>query len=58
MTLTSHNEVFNFGKYKGQKVSDVFRTDPGYYSWMMKGDFALNTKQIITKIKLRDGIKF
>ena len=54
----NHNEVFNFGKYKGQKVSDVFRTDPGYYSWMMKGDFALNTKQIITKIKLRDGIKF
>lgn len=53
----NHNEVFNFGKYKGQKVSDVFRNDPGYYSWMMKGDFALNTKQIITKIKLRDGIK-
>lgn len=53
----NHNEIFNFGKYKGQKVSDVFRNDPGYYSWMMKGDFALNTKQIITKIKLRDGIK-
>ncbi len=47
-------EVFNFGKYKGRLVSDVFRTDPSYYSWMMQGDFPLNTKKILTNIKLRD----
>ncbi|MBO7055882.1 MAG: 3'-5' exonuclease [Bacteroidales bacterium] len=46
-------EVFNFGKYKGQLVSDVFRKDPSYYSWMMNGDFLTNTKQVITAIKLR-----
>ena len=46
-------EVFNFGKYKGQLVSDVFRRDPSYYSWMMNGDFLTNTKQVITAIKLR-----
>ena len=28
-------EVFNFGKYKGISVSDVFKKDPGYYSWML-----------------------
>ena len=45
-------EVFNFGKYKGQAVVDVFRRDPGYYSWMLQGDFTLNTKQVLTRIKL------
>ena len=46
-------EVFNFGKYKGQLVEDVFRRDTGYYSWMMQGEFPANTKQVITNIKLR-----
>ncbi len=46
-------EVFNFGKYKGIKVSDVFEKDQGYYSWMMNGDFPLYTKKILTEIKLR-----
>ena len=46
-------EVFNFGKYKNVKVTDVFDKDPSYYDWMMKGDFALNTKKKLTEIKLR-----
>ena len=45
-------EVFNFGKYKGIPVVEVLRRDPGYYSWMMQGDFSLNTKQVLTRIKL------
>ncbi len=47
-------EVFNFGKYKGWAVTDVLHRDPSYYSWMMNGDFALNTKQALTRIRLRD----
>lgn len=47
-------EVFNFGKYKGRPVSEVFKTDIGYYGWMMQGDFTLNTKNVITNIKLRE----
>ncbi len=47
-------EVFNFGKYKGISVSDVFKKDPGYYSWMLNSDFTLNTKAVLTKIKLRE----
>ncbi len=47
-------EVFAFGKYRGREVAEVFRTDLGYYSWMMQGDFTLNTKNVITNIKLRD----
>ena len=46
-------EVFNFGKYKGMPVDAVLDRDPGYYGWMMNGDFPLNTKQALTRIKLR-----
>ena len=46
-------EVINFGKYKGQKAEDVLRRDPGYYSWIMGGDFTNNTKQAFTRIRLR-----
>ena len=49
-------EVFNFGKYKGMPVDVVLDRDPGYYGWMMNGDFSLNTKQVLTRIKLR-GLK-
>jgi hypothetical protein BACCOPRO_00565 len=45
--------VFNFGKYKGQPVEEVFRRDIGYYGWMMQGDFPLNTKNVISAIKLQ-----
>ncbi|NMB50444.1 MAG: 3'-5' exonuclease [Bacteroidales bacterium] len=47
-------EVFNFGKHKGKAVAEVFEKEPSYYAWMMKGDFPLNTKQVITKIRLRE----
>lgn len=47
-------EVFNFGKYKGEPVAAVLQRDPGYYGWMMNGDFPLNTKQALTRIKLRE----
>lgn len=47
-------EIFNFGKYKGRPVADVLRTDTGYYGWIMQGDFALDTKNVLTRIKLRE----
>jgi DNA polymerase-3 subunit epsilon len=47
------NEVFNFGRYKGKLVEQVFKNDPSYYSWMMNGDFSLYTKKVLTEIKLR-----
>ena len=48
-----HIPVFNFGKYKGQSVEDVLARDPGYYGWMMQGDFPQNTKQVLTKLRLK-----
>jgi DNA polymerase-3 subunit epsilon len=46
-------EVFNFGKYKEVSVEEVLKKDSGYYGWMMQGDFALNTKNVLTRIRLR-----
>ncbi|NCA30361.1 MAG: 3'-5' exonuclease, partial [Chitinophagia bacterium] len=43
-------EVFNFGKHKGKPVTQVLKDEPQYYDWMMKGDFALHTKQKLTEI--------
>jgi len=47
-------EIFSFGKYKGWAVADVLRRDPGYYSWIMTSDFTFNTKQVLTRIRLRE----
>ena len=47
-------EVFNFGKYKGMSVAEVLKKDPGYYSWILNSDFTLNTKAVLTKIRLRE----
>lgn len=48
-----NTEVFNFGKHKGKAVKDVFRDEPSYYDWIMKSEFPLSTKKVITEIKLR-----
>ena len=45
-----HREVFNFGKHKGLPVEQVFDKEPSYYDWMMKSDFPLSTKKVITQI--------
>jgi len=50
-------EVFNFGKHKGRPVSDVLKSEPQYYDWMMKGDFPQHTKQKLTEIYTRTMLK-
>ena len=45
-------EIFNFGKYKGQRVIDVFRRDPGYHSWIQQGDFPQYTKAVCMRVYL------
>ena len=43
--------IFNFGKYKGKEVMEVFDQDPAYYGWMMNGNFPLYTKQVLKELK-------
>ncbi len=50
-------EVFNFGKHKGKTVVEVLKLEPQYYDWMMKGDFAMDTKQKLTEILNRTLLK-
>ena len=47
--------VFNFGKYKGMPVIDALKRDPGYYGWILQGDFTYNTKQVLTRIRLAEA---
>ena len=47
-------EIFNFGKHKGKPVTKVLKEEPQYYDWMMKGDFAMNTKQKLTEMHNRN----
>jgi DNA polymerase III subunit epsilon len=44
--------IFNFGKNKGMPVEKVLREQPGYYGWVINGDFPLYTKKVLTQIKL------
>ncbi len=46
-------ETFSFGKYKGRLVEDILERDQGYFGWIMKSDFPLYTKKVLTRIKLR-----
>lgn len=59
MVMKDGHPIFNFGKYKGRKVEEVFTEQPQYYDWMMNADFPLHTKQklteILTRMKLRNS---
>ena len=46
-------EVFNFGKHRNKPVEEVFKQEPSYYEWIMNGDFPLDTKRKLTRIRLR-----
>jgi DNA polymerase-3 subunit epsilon len=46
-------EIFNFGKHKGKTIEQALKEEPGYYEWMMRGDFPLDTKRKLTQVKLR-----
>lgn len=49
-------EVFNFGKHKGKPVLEILEKEPGYYNWMMNGDFPLYTKKVLTSIRLKSKL--
>lgn len=57
MIMVEGIEVFNFGKHKGKTVVEVLRIEPQYYDWIMKGEFAMDTKQKLTEILNRTLLK-
>ncbi len=57
MVMQNGIEVFNFGKHKGKAVATIFKNEPSYYDWMMRGDFSEHTKAKITEIFNRTMLK-
>lgn len=57
IVLRDGHPVFNFGKHKGRRVTEVFTVEPQYYDWMMQADFPLHTKQKISEILNRMKLK-
>lgn len=49
----ANQEIFTFGKYKGQRVKEVFQKDIGYFGWIQNADFPLYTKKVLTGIQLK-----
>lgn len=46
-------EIINFGKHKGKPVVEVLKKEPSFYDWVMKGEFPLYTKKVLTAIKIK-----
>ena len=42
--------VFNFGKYLGQSVKEVFAKDKNYYFWIVEKEFSSQVKQIVKEM--------
>ncbi|MCH5239549.1 MAG: 3'-5' exonuclease [Muribaculaceae bacterium] len=45
--------IFNFGKHKGKTVKEVLKRDPSFFDWMMQGEFAKNTKDVLMNLKAK-----
>ena len=45
------NAVIAFGKHKGKKARDVFKTEPSYFSWVQNSSFTLDTKRQFKRLE-------
>lgn len=43
-------EIINFGKHKGHSAEEVLKKEPGYFGWIMQGDFTLDTKKAFERV--------
>lgn len=48
-TWSSGVAVVGFGKYKGVPIRSLVQTDPRYFDWMLKSDFAEDTKAVAAR---------
>jgi DNA polymerase-3 subunit epsilon len=44
-------EIITFGKHKGKVIEDLFKTEPGYFSWIQNADFPNYTKKVLRDLK-------
>ena len=50
-------EIITFGKHKGKEVEGLFKTEPGYFSWIQNADFPNYTKKVLRDLKMRPNNK-
>ena len=43
----------DFSRNIHHEVEVVLKKDPGYFGWILNGDFPLYTKNVMTRIKIR-----
>jgi DNA polymerase-3 subunit epsilon len=48
-----NKEIFTFGKHKNKTVEEIVKKDPGFFGWLMRGDFPLNTKQVVKRLEMK-----
>ena len=46
-------EIISFGKHKGKVIEDLFKTEPGYFSWIQNADFPKYTKKVLRDLKVK-----
>jgi len=46
-------EIITFGKHKGKVIEVLFKTEPGYFSWIQNADFPNYTKKVLRDLKNR-----
>ena len=51
-------KIISFGKYKNITLNQIWKENPGYFSWIINADFPIYTKNIIkdfiNKMRLKD----
>ena len=47
--FSSYRTTMDFGD-----VAEILTKDPGYFTWVLGSDFTNNTKQVLTRIRLRE----
>ena len=43
--------VISFGKHKGRTAREVYQKEPSYFSWILQGEFTLDTKRQFALLK-------
>ena len=53
-------EMLSFGKYRDVTLEQIWKDNPGYFSWINQAEFPLYTKNVMhnfaTKMKLQDKL--
>lgn len=39
--------IYNFGKHNGKTIAEIAEKEPGYYGWMLNGNFPRYTKAVL-----------